>query len=269
MLIISINSRWTKLFDSHFMRKLPFSTASHLVFEEPDSLPTLFAGEIHLWCARLIPQPESLRFFRSLLDDEEEKRVNSFQFAKDQNRFILSHGYLRSLLGYYVNQNPKKLQFALDEHGKPCLKTHSIEFNLSHSEDLALFSFSLDGKIGVDIEHVRGIPEAADIIKRLFSSREKWIHFLTPSVCRQEVFFEFWTRGEAVVKAAGYGFGERVGTISKRAVFYAGNTWRIESFNPAPGYLGAIAFEKSPGSIQCKHLPEAWLIPGRNQQPGV
>jgi hypothetical protein len=164
-------------------------------------------------------------------------------------------------MGKYVNQNPKQLVIMHEDKGKPFLGTRQVEFNMSHAVDQAIFAFSLDGDLGVDIEGRREIPEAGAIVKRLFSSREKWIFNMATANNKPDVFLKCWTRGEAVVKAVGYGFGERVGTISRRKVMNAGKTWRIESFIPAPGYIGAIAALNALRNIRCWELIDGLFLP--------
>src|SRR5260363_165072 len=56
----------------------------------------------------------------------------------------------RSIIG----QPPNALQFSYTSYGKPILKEYPrLQFNLSHSHDRAIYAFTLDMAIGVDIEY--------------------------------------------------------------------------------------------------------------------
>ena len=235
--------------------------AAPFIFHKPGSFPRLLPGEIHLWCARLIPQPGVVPYFHNLLDKDERARALSFYHDRDRVRYILAHGYLRSLLGKYINERPSEVIFRYEAQGKPYLESHPVEFNMSHSSDRAVFVFSQDRVLGVDIEGRREIPEAEDIINRLFTSREKWNFKLTSKNNRQDLFLKWWTQGEAVVKAVGHGFGERLGAVSRRKVIKEGKTWGMESFIPAPGYIGAIAALMPLSNISCFTLDDGLIKP--------
>lgn len=223
----------------------------------PAKMPALEKGAVHVWCAHLDPGPRILIHLRSLLSGSELIRAKSFRFETDRDRFIHSHGILRILLGNYLNTVPGDLRFQTAENGKPRLEPESMQFNISHSGDLALFAFSLDKKVGADIEEIHLVPEAREIIARLFSDREVEIFTKTPPSESQRVFMRLWTRGEALVKAIGHGFGENVGAISEDRLDVGGCGWEIKSLLPNSNYCGAVAMEEMPKSISCWKLPES------------
>jgi len=73
-----------------------------------------------------------------------------------------SRGFLRELLGRYLEHDPRELRFVLGAHGKPALLSpggtgavEDLRFNLSHSGDLALVAVSAGQEVGVDIERAR------------------------------------------------------------------------------------------------------------------
>ena len=102
---------------------------------------------------------------------------------------------------------PDQLQFCYGKNGKPALVRKwgkgNINFNLSHSEGLALYVFTRDREIGVDIEHIRDIPEMDQIAARFFSVRENAVFRALPESKKKEAFFSCWTRKEAFIKALG------------------------------------------------------------------
>jgi 4'-phosphopantetheinyl transferase len=192
------------------------------------------------------------------LSDEERTRTKRFATDLLRNRFIVSRGTTRKLLGAYLGRDPSVLEFREGNHGKPFLTGESqalgLQFNVSHSRDLALVAVSRIGEIGVDLEWVRSNLEQAEIASRFFSDNEAArIRELSGSP-QVHHFFELWTCKEAFVKARGGGisFGLRrfevlFPTDSGKASILnddgARSSWIIHRFEPAPGCLGALAVE--------------------------
>jgi 4'-phosphopantetheinyl transferase len=130
--------------------------------------------EIHIWYASL---DKPVPWFRKLLSSDEGKRTKRVQFDEHQKRFIVRLGILRTILGHYLSVNPSSIQFTYGKNGKPALADTfgrgTVHFNLSHSNGIALYAFTRDREIGVDIEHIRDISEVEQIVERFFSEREK------------------------------------------------------------------------------------------------
>ena len=80
-----------------------------------------------------------------------------------------------------------------------------MNFNLSHSHDLALYAFTLQRRIGIDLEQLRPISMAEQIAKRYFSSQENAVFSKLSQMQKQEAFINGWTSKEAYVKAIGEG----------------------------------------------------------------
>jgi 4'-phosphopantetheinyl transferase len=123
--------------------------------------------------------------------------------------FIVSRGILRLLLSKYLETAPEKLVFKQGEYGKPYVQLNadqlSLQFNISHSKDLALFAFTLRNQIGIDIEYIREDFSYEEIAPRFFSKQESVILSALPKEQRREAFFTCWTRKEAFIKAIGEG----------------------------------------------------------------
>src|ERR1043165_130907 len=77
----------------------------------PPVHPDLNGDEIHVWCARLDELFCDAPAFASLLSDSERKRADRFHFDRDYNRFIVRHGWLRMILGSYLNIEPARVAF--------------------------------------------------------------------------------------------------------------------------------------------------------------
>jgi 4'-phosphopantetheinyl transferase len=201
-----------------------------------------------------------------LLGAEERARAERFHFARDRDRYVASHGMLRSVLGRYAGQPGPALRFAAGPHGKPALALPAgsdLRFNLSHSGDLALLAVARGREVGVDVEQV---AERAwmEVARRFFSSREQSLLAELPDGARPEAFFRCWTRKEAYIKARGLGLhanltafdvslapGEPAALLRAADDPVGPEGWQLVDLAPAPGYAGALAVEGDGWGVAC------------------
>jgi 4'-phosphopantetheinyl transferase len=175
----------------------------------PTGPPQFSKQGVHIWLARLDVEPAIVQRLSAHLSQDEIERAERFAFEKDRVSFKVARGILRELLGGYLRQVPAAICFETGEWGKPAVRpgaeTAVVRFNLSHSHGLALYAFTLDRELGVDIEKIR--PEVAfeGIEERFFSAREVRELRALPERLRAEGFFLCWTRKEAYIKARGEG----------------------------------------------------------------
>jgi 4'-phosphopantetheinyl transferase len=195
--------------------------------------------------------------YAQLLSLDEQERAQRFRFDQHRRRFICARGILRSLLSQYLNHLfpesstvPQDIQFTYNSHGKPHLaspsNTPSLHFNLSHSEDLALYGFSLHSPVGVDIEHLRSIANIPQLAYRFFTPREYEAISHSPPDHQQALFFQTWTRKEAILKATGTGLVDlqqaEVTVHPEEPAQWVGQPdWTLHSFGLGTDYVGAIA----------------------------
>jgi 4'-phosphopantetheinyl transferase len=125
---------------------------------------------------------------------------------------------LRSILGRYLNTDPRHLQFSRGPHGKPALATErgsdAVCFNLAHSHDVALCAVARGRDIGVDVERVRADVNVDLIAERFFSQREIAALGSLPPERKLTAFFTCWVRKEAYVKARGDGLAMDLDSFS-------------------------------------------------------
>jgi len=222
------------------------------------SVARLAPGDIHLWCADLKRAAPYLRMLARTLSADELARARRFHFENDRTRFILRRGILRMCLGSYLDVAPSLLRFSYGRNGKPTLDDTfgkgDIFFNLSHSNGIALYAFTPDGEIGVDIEQIHAIDDLKSIAARFFSPTEYRTLAGLPDAKKQEAFFNCWTRKEAFVKALGDGLarplnsfevslvpGEPVRLLGIADDPEGASRWSVQSFTPAASYVAAFA----------------------------
>ncbi|MDJ1184389.1 4'-phosphopantetheinyl transferase family protein [Roseofilum casamattae] len=163
--------------------------------------------QIHIWHVDLQAYQNQVPQFFSLLSPDEVERAQRFHFPEHRDYFILARGILRRLLAGYLQIQPKVIQFAYSDRGKPSLASPAsdLNFNLSHSQGRAVYGFVWHQRIGVDLEVLRPMPNALSLAKRFFLPREyEAIASATPSE-QSALFFRYWTYKEAYLKARGIG----------------------------------------------------------------
>ena len=208
--------------------------------------------EIHIWRA-FLDQPLSLvEQLAQTLSADEHARAERYHFAYDRHHFIVARGLLRSILGNYVHVEPDHLQFNSGPHGKPALAQTSsrnvLRFNLSHSQGLALYAFTRDREVGIDLEYIRPIAEAQQIAERYFSVQVRnTLRNLPPAELSRQ-FFIYWTRMEAYLKARGdglTGLSEEHELAKRSGARINTSNWSVYDMVPAAGYVASLAVQAS------------------------
>lgn len=220
----------------------------------------LSPDEVHVWCASLDQPITQIQMLSETLSPDERMRAERFHFEKDRSHFVVNKGMLRTILGRYLSVEPDKLQFCYEKHGKPALADISgngrICFNSSRSGGLALYAFTRNREIGVDIEHIHDISEMGQIVERFFSKRERVVFRSLPESKKKEAFFNCWTRKEALVKAIGDGLycsldqfdvslspGEPAKLLRIKGDLKEVSRWSIQDLRPASEFAAACAVE--------------------------
>jgi 4'-phosphopantetheinyl transferase len=225
----------------------------------PASLPALTGHAVHVWRVALDDEVRVEDSWR-LLSPDEQARADRLHDATHRRRFVLAHGALRSLLARYLDASPSAITYLLGTHGKPALASRDsaraqVEFNLSHSEDIALVAVARGQPVGVDVQHWSESVEHLRLAERFFSPSEREALRALTHEAEQvaAAFFAAWTRKEAYVKATGYGIarglhhfdvtlapGEHARLLADRLDPDAPARWSMTALEPAPRYSAAV-----------------------------
>jgi 4'-phosphopantetheinyl transferase len=248
--------------------------SSHLTSSPVASAAREFGdGEVHVWGValdRLLPRAELVR----ALSAEERARAARFRFSRDCNRFICRRAVLRDILAGYLDTAPEDIAFCIGPAGKPALATGSgagaLEFNVAHSDGTALIAVTRTGPVGVDIERIRPIDDAAGLVRRFFSARESALFQKLAPGAREEAFFNLWTRKEAWLKATGEGIGHSLHRVE--VTFLSGETprvidvpdtadradrWQLQALAPADGFAAALAIRAPRLTVRFRQFTDA------------
>lgn len=169
----------------------------------------LAVSQVELWWFSLNVDDHTLASLIALLSPTEIARADRFRFDHHRRRYQIAHGALRILLANHLHCSHASIAFTYSERGKPAIADHcqpqGLQFNLSHSEDLAIVGISRDRLIGVDVEYIREMDNLDSLVKRFFCAEEYRYFQQAPPQEQQQIFFQLWTAKEAYLKATGAG----------------------------------------------------------------
>jgi 4'-phosphopantetheinyl transferase len=170
--------------------------------------------------------------------------INRFQRWQDRQSTLFGKllllGALRTAFHDMGIQKFQSLELTRD--GKPFIPG-GPEFNISHSGDMVVLAVTQIGSVGIDIEKIRDVniedfsryvPEVANLHKKYDVEHVNGL------------FFDCWTKKEAVLK--GYGKGllaplEQVAIAGDTALFHE-TTWFIKKLLIDEGYCCHVATDK-------------------------
>lgn len=238
------------------------NSTANFSWTSPTENPALSSDEVHIWLARL--DRGKARDLLKFLSEEERARAGRFRFERDKNQFIAARGILRLILGKYLKTNPRNLQFEYSEYGKPSIAGNQLEikFNLSHSENLAIYAFTRKRKIGIDLERVKTDFVTDETIEFCLTPQEIAHIKMLSEARRIEFFFDCWTLKEAYLKASGDGFSispNRLETsmLSGPAPNFLNSfheskhtKFSVQKILSIPNYKAALAFEGEMPSLK-------------------
>jgi 4'-phosphopantetheinyl transferase len=228
---------------------------AHVEAGQPGADWRLTDQRIDLWPVQLAGDAAALHACEVLLSSHERTRAAAFHFEHLRHRYTFAHGVLRLLLGRYANQNVEDLRLSTGARGKPRLDSiRDVEFNLSHSDDIALLGFTTGCEIGVDVERVRGVGDMEDLADRFFCPAESEELKGLAVEQRAEAFFRCWTRKEAYLKAIGDGLhtpldsfrvtlrpGEPARMLQINGSLEAADLWSLYTVDTIPDCTAAVA----------------------------
>lgn len=248
------------------------------IVRAPSGATASFADDaIEVVVTRLDVRLEAVCASAALLSDAERQRANRFAFDRDRRRFTFARARLRQLLAARLGMRPESVELTYGEHGKPSLARRcadsDLRFNVSHSDDVAVYAFALGREVGIDVETVRAIRDADHIAARFFSRRENEVYRVLDPRDKPLGFFNCWTRKEAFIKALGDGLyhpldrfdvslapGEPAGILRVEGTPGDACGWALHSFLPGPGLIGAIVVRKVADDLASKACPERFAL---------
>ncbi len=234
-------------------------------WENPAVLPcTIDAHKIHVYRKQLSGYTEQqiAELFNGLAPDEQTRALR-FHFAKDRHHFIVARAHLRKILAQYLKITPQEINFHYNAYGKPELLDHTLQFNLSHSQDMAVYAISNQYSVGIDIEATAKDHDIAAIAQRFFSASEYTILKNLAPARQKQAFYNAWVRKEAFLKAIGQGLSYSLANVEvtllpeDAAAFLAIHDenqniteWSLYELPAIANYVTALAVKGKPEIIK-------------------
>jgi 4'-phosphopantetheinyl transferase len=165
-----------------------------------------------------------------------------------------------AILARYTGEAPERIRFVREPNGKPKLERGRLDvrFSISRTEGTMVLAVALGIEVGVDVELIREGPWRA-LPAHALSRREQ----ADLAACRPETrvsaLLTYWTRKEAILKAAGVGLSIEPQRIEVTAPWAEAaltalplalapvNRWTLLDL-PLPGCAAALAAE-APGVV--------------------
>jgi 4'-phosphopantetheinyl transferase len=230
------------------------------LWSQAPSTPAFPIGRVDVWRVRL-DEPATAGAEGGVLSSDEIARAGRFHFERDRIYFTQCRSALRALLAGYLAIPATEIHFEYLTNGKPRLRAEqnprTLQFNVSHSTNMAVIAVGSEHRLGVDIEKIRGDVDTASLAERFFSLRERAELQALPDHLRVPGFFACWTRKEAFLKATGDGLSFPLADFSVtthpdldpkveeiNGNTEAGKLWFLADLSVVDGYRATVALDR-------------------------
>ena len=241
------------------MRDAELST---LLWTAPPQELALADNNVDVWLISLTQPSAVAEAFADVLSSAEQERAARFKFDKHRRPFVVAHAALRLILSRYLNMAPLDLPFVTGVNGKPSLAPElsgsGLQFNLSHSHEMALFGVTRRHEIGVDIEWIKEDYGFDEVAERFFTAKEVSELRALPVHLQRQGFFKCWTSKEAFLKAKGTGLSGKldeveITLIEEQQVRIDASVpgWTLSELTPGNGYEAAVVVEGGSLPVRC------------------
>lgn len=205
---------------------------------------------VHIFRANLDASSVHSNLLTTLLSIDEKERARRFHFDHDRTRYSIARGLLRTLIGRYLACHPASISFRYNSFGKPRLAyPHAkLFFNLSHSENIALYAFASADQLGIDVAWHDPRVHGEEIANRFFTADERSFIQQGSLEGTQQRFFHLWCRKEAYIKAVSKGLSVPLNEFEIANSSFVGG-FQIHSFFPYPDFSAAVAVPPEPSQI--------------------
>ena len=220
----------------------------------PASMPD--RDEVCVWSIPLEDVRIDCESDLSLLNPDERERAQRYKVEKARTQFVTARSALRRLLGRFLGVAPLEVSIGYSGAGKPIIQpaVADLHFNVTHTDGLALMAVARRS-VGIDVERLRIVSNPEGLVCRFFSAAERDAYLGLPPSLRIAAFFRGWTCKEALIKASGLSVmyldtfdvelhpERNAGLLASRHPSFAGASWQLAAFEPAAGFVAAIALE--------------------------
>src|SRR5207248_10492215 len=183
-----------------------------------------------------------------------QERARAARFGREalRRRYIIGRASLRWVLGRSLGLSPAAVPIVRGARGRPQLEGQSaLDFNISHTEGVALIGIARGSRIGVDVEHTEREVNADGLARKFLVASEQATLGSLDASARRVRFLRYWTCKEAMSKATGDGLTapfrhlevKLTDTIELVAgpAPYEAPSWRLHAVDVPAGFIATIA----------------------------
>jgi 4'-phosphopantetheinyl transferase len=207
--------------------------------------------------------------------------LNRLVFERDRKRYRARHHLLRNLLRRYTAPG-ETITIHYERGGKPILAgaygQRGVNFSMSRSANVAAYAFARGCRLGVDIEECREFPDMTGVVDDHFTEHEKAQLNAVHRGRRTRLFFQLWTRKEALLKADGIGLLQPLNQVNVlsdvAAKGYAGQVrsgplsrsgaYTVLDLEAPHGFVASLAYANTPAETLIRYRS----VPVRHQAAG-
>lgn len=208
--------------------------------------------DIALWWCGLARPADEVRELAAWLSAAERVRAARFGLPVLRDRYIVGRATLRKLLGSRLGCAPAEVEIRHGLRGRPYVAdAGNVDFNVSHTNEVALFGLTRDRRIGVDIEHGERQLNVDGIARKFMAPDEQAALARLAPDQRRRALLRLWTCKEALSKAT----GDAMSAPFRRIAIAANGELRLDAgpppYDPAAwrllpvavpgGYLATVA----------------------------
>jgi 4'-phosphopantetheinyl transferase len=149
--------------------------------------------------------------YAGLLTPSEHARFLSFSMDIDRLRFMTGRALLRLVLSQRLYLPIDQIDIVQEciycggSHGKPHLQSGEVDFSIAHSGDYVVIAFASRRRVGIDIEPLKRDLSVDELSHLVLTQGERSLLREVHGHFREELFLQFWTRKEALLKCLGIG----------------------------------------------------------------
>jgi len=197
---------------------------------------------VKIFFSRLREYPEEDKFLQLLSTIPKKFHPKILAYKQREDRMLRLMGKLLLIESFNqlgIESDTLMNHYLENVDGKPSVNL-PFYFNLSYSKGIAVCVVSDEGKVGIDIEYITPISDI-NLYKDYFSDKE-WQGIMGDKMSPL-LFYEYWTRKEALLKAAGKGLKDDLSTIEviNDEVIVYNIKYNINSVNIAADYICNVA----------------------------
>lgn len=199
-----------------------------------------------------------LRKYLPILPQSYREKIIRFRNWKDAQlsllgRLLLEHG-IKTKFPEYSDIS----EIGYTSFNKPYFKHHNLKFNISHSKDMAICVLSDGADMGIDIEEVA--PVNINDFKHYMTPFE-WQEVVS-SPKKEDAFYKYWTKKEAVIKADGRGLSIPLKSfeVKEEVAYVEENSYVLKEIFLDMNYSCYVALKKNISQQKNKPLFDEKII---------